>query len=51
MTPEGTLPASGNTLDMPFADYFRVEGRKIVEHEVIWDQMTMMGQLGALSPR
>lgn len=49
VTPDGILPASGNTLDMRFADYFRIEAGKIVEHEVIWDQMTMMGQLGALS--
>ncbi|MCA1691522.1 MAG: ester cyclase [Acidimicrobiales bacterium] len=44
----GTIPASGNTLDMPFADYFRVSGGVIAEHEVIWDQMTLLGQLGAL---
>lgn len=50
VSPEGTIPASGNALDMPFADYFRVSGGKIVEHEVIWDQMTMLGQLGAMPP-
>ncbi len=49
VTPQGTLPASGNALDMPFADYFRVQDGKIVEHEVIWDQLGMMAQLGALS--
>lgn len=48
VSPQGTIPASGNTLDMRFADYFRVSGGKIVEHEVIWDQMAMLGQLGAL---
>jgi ketosteroid isomerase-like protein len=47
VSPQGTIPASGNILDMPFADYFRVSGDKIVEHEVIWDQMTMLGQLTA----
>ena len=49
VTPQGTLPASGNELDMPFADYFRVQDGKIVEHEVVWDQLGMMAQLGALS--
>ncbi len=49
VTPQGTLPASGNELDLPFSDYFRVEDGKIVEHEVIWDQLGMMAQLGALS--
>lgn len=48
VSPQGTIPASGNPLDMPFADYFRVSGGRIVEHEVIWDQMTLLGQLGAL---
>ncbi|MGH9279650.1 MAG: ester cyclase [Acidimicrobiales bacterium] len=50
VSPQGTIPASGNSLDMPFADYFKVSGGRIVEHEVIWDQMTMLGQLGALPP-
>jgi steroid delta-isomerase-like uncharacterized protein len=51
VTPQGTLPASGNRLDMPYADYFRVEGGKVVEHRVFWDQATMMAQLGAGGPR
>ena len=49
ITPQGTLPASGNSLDMPFADYFRIDDEQIVEHEVVWDQLGMMAQLGALS--
>ena len=47
-SPQGTIPASGNRLDMPAADYFRVSGGRIVEHEVIWDQMGFLAQLGAL---
>ncbi len=50
VSPEGTIPASGTSLDLPFADYFRVSGGKIVEHEVIWDQMGLLAQLGALQP-
>lgn len=50
VSPQGTVPASGNSLDLPFADYFRVHDGKIVEHEVIWDQMGMLAQLGALPP-
>lgn len=49
VTPQGTLPASGNQLDVLFVDYFRVDGGTIVEHEVIWDQLQMMSQLGAPS--
>ncbi len=48
VSPQGAIPASGNSLDMPFVDYFPVTSGKIDEHEVIYDQMTMLGQLGAL---
>lgn len=47
-SPQGTIPASGNSIDVPFMDYFRVEDGRIVDHTVIWDQMAMLGQLGAL---
>ncbi len=48
VSPAGTLPATGNILDLAFADWFRVEGGRIVAHEIIWDQMAMLSQLGAL---
>jgi steroid delta-isomerase-like uncharacterized protein len=51
VSPQGTIPASGNALDLPYADYFRVEADQIVEHEVVWDSMTMLAQLGAAPPR
>jgi steroid delta-isomerase-like uncharacterized protein len=47
-TPNGPIPASGKTLDLPFADYFRVEGGRIVAHETWWDQLTMLAQIGAM---
>jgi steroid delta-isomerase-like uncharacterized protein len=50
VTPQGTMPASGKALVLPFADYFRVEDGTIVEHQVFWDQASMMGQLGAGGP-
>ncbi|HEY8787978.1 MAG TPA: ester cyclase [Actinopolymorphaceae bacterium] len=46
----GTIPASGNELNLRFIDYFKVEGDKIVDHQTIFDQMEMLGQLGALPP-
>ena len=46
-SPDGTLPASGNTLDLRFADYFRVADGRVVEHRTYWDQADMMRQLGA----
>src|SRR5687767_13220009 len=51
VTPQGTLPASGNRLDLPYADYFRVADGKIVEHRAFWDQAGMLAQLGAPAPR
>lgn len=45
VTPQGTIPASGNVLALPFADYFRVENGKIVEHNVVFDQLTFGAQL------
>ena len=47
VSPQGTIPASGKKLDLPYADYFRVKNGKIVEHHVFWDQVGMMAQLGA----
>ena len=46
-TPAGTLPASGNEIDLPFADYFCVRDGQIVDHNTYWDQVSMMTQLGA----
>ena len=48
VSPNGTLPASGKPLDLAFADYFQVQGGRIVAHETIWDQMALLTQLGAL---
>jgi ketosteroid isomerase-like protein len=45
VTAQGTMPASGGELDMPFADFFRVQQGRIIEHHVYWDQAAMMGQL------
>ncbi len=48
VSPDGTLPATGNVLDLAFADWFRVQDGRIVAHETIWDQMTMLGQLSTV---
>jgi steroid delta-isomerase-like uncharacterized protein len=48
--PDGAIPASGNTIDVPFMEYWRVERGRIVNHEVIWDQLGMLTQLGAMPP-
>ncbi len=48
VSPDGTLPATGNTLDLAFADYFWIREGRIVAHEIIWDQLALLGQLGGL---
>jgi predicted ester cyclase len=35
-------------LDLPFAECFRVSDGKIAEHNSMFDQMKLLGQLGAL---
>jgi hypothetical protein len=52
---DGTIPASANNLNLRFIDYFKIDGDKIdgdkiVDHQTIFDQMEMLGQLGALPP-
>jgi len=47
-SPAGTIPASGNALDLRFMDYFKVVDGRIVDHQTIFDQMEMLSQLGAL---
>ena len=44
----GTIPASGQNLDLRFMDYFKVPGDKITDHQTVFDQMELLGQLGAL---
>jgi len=46
-SPEGVIPASGNKVELRFADYFKVAGGQITDHRTYWDQASMMAQLGA----
>jgi predicted ester cyclase len=42
----GAIPASGNDLNLRFIDYFKIDGDKIVDHQTLFDQMELLGQLG-----
>lgn len=44
----GTIPASRNELNLRFIDYFKVDGDLIVDQQTVFDQMELLGQLGAL---
>ncbi|HUO74104.1 MAG TPA: ester cyclase [Solirubrobacteraceae bacterium] len=45
---QGTIPASGKDIDLPFAEVFTIRDGRIARQETYWDQMTMMAQIGAL---
>jgi predicted ester cyclase len=47
-SPDGTIPASGRTLNLRFMDYFKVVAGRIVDHQTIFDQKEMLTQLGAM---
>jgi steroid delta-isomerase-like uncharacterized protein len=44
--PDGELPPSGRTVDLPFADFSRLEDERIVEYRTYYDQATLFTQLG-----
>jgi steroid delta-isomerase-like uncharacterized protein len=45
---QGTIPASGKEIDIPFAEVFTMRDGRIARQETYWDQLTMMTQIGAL---
>lgn len=49
-TPQGEIPASGNAIDVPFADFFRLSDDNFVEHRGYWDQAGKMAQLSPAPP-
>ena len=46
--PDGELPASGHAVDLPFADFSRLAGGKIVEYRTYYDQVALLTQLGLM---
>jgi steroid delta-isomerase-like uncharacterized protein len=46
--PQGEIPPSGNTLDLPFADFFTVTDGMITDHRTYFDQIAMFTALGAM---
>jgi steroid delta-isomerase-like uncharacterized protein len=47
-TPGGAVPATGKSLELKFADVFRIRGGRIAEHRIYYDSMALLGQLGLL---
>jgi ketosteroid isomerase-like protein len=47
--PDGTaIPATGKSLEVTGMEFARVHDGKIIEHNMYWDSLGMMGQLGLL---
>jgi steroid delta-isomerase-like uncharacterized protein len=47
ITPEGTLPATGNEVSFPYADFLQARDGVFVSHRVYWDNAALMAQLTA----
>jgi len=45
-SPSGEIPATGKPVDLRFAEVHRVEGGKIIDFHVYFDQLDLLGQLG-----
>jgi steroid delta-isomerase-like uncharacterized protein len=45
---QGTIPASGKAIDLPFAEVFTIRDGRIARQETYWDQLALMAQIGAL---
>lgn len=48
MTPQGEVPATGRTLDMPYVDIFDIEAGRIARHRTYFDQVDFAQQLGLM---
>ena len=48
MTPQGEVPPSGRTLNLPYCDVFEIEAGRIARHRTYYDQMEMAQQLGLM---
>jgi hypothetical protein len=44
----GTIPASGRPVNLRFIDHFSVKDGLFVDEQTIFDQMELLGQVGAL---
>ncbi len=45
-SPQGEIPPSGRSIDIPYADFFELEDGRVARHRVYYDQLGMLTQLG-----
>lgn len=48
--PMGPFPATGKPVAVDMSGIFRIQGEKIAEMWVVWDNMMVLAQLGHFSP-
>ena len=47
-TPAGEIPPTGRTVNLPYVDVYTAQGGRFVTHQVYYDQITMLAQLGLI---
>ena len=47
-TPQGTVPPTGRSIEIPFADIFVARDGKFVKHHLYFDNAAFMAQLGLM---
>jgi steroid delta-isomerase-like uncharacterized protein len=45
-SPQGEVPPTGKSFELPFADFFRFRDGRVAEHHVYYDQVAFMAALG-----
>lgn len=48
--PLGPFPATGRSIDVDVSGTFRVEGNRLAELWILWDNLALLGQLGLWPP-
>jgi steroid delta-isomerase-like uncharacterized protein len=46
--PDGDVEPSGRTIDLPFADFSRIQDGQIVAYHTYYDQLSLLTQLGLM---
>lgn len=46
MSPQGEIPPTGKSFELPYMDVFEIRGGKITHHRTYYDQVSFMQQLG-----
>lgn len=48
VSPQGEIPPTGRSIDLPFADFFTLKDGKVVKHQLYYDQIVLLSQLGLM---